>query len=81
MLILQYEDISRKHANLESEAFRAAERADNEERKISELEEELKVIISDTTQAHSVHCNPLKAYSHLSILGTPQAHYVHYIPI
>jgi hypothetical protein len=28
---------------LESEAFRAAERADNEERKISELEEELKV--------------------------------------
>ncbi len=40
---MQYEDISRKHANLESEAFRAAERADNEERKISELEEELKV--------------------------------------
>ena len=39
----QYEDISRKHNNIESEAARSAERADNEEKKIIELEEELKV--------------------------------------
>jgi len=40
----KYEDIHRKHTNLESEAARAAERADLEEKKIMELEEELKVV-------------------------------------
>jgi len=40
----KYEDISRKHTNIESEAHRSAERADNEEKKIGELEEELKVV-------------------------------------
>jgi len=40
----KYEDISRKQANLETEAARATERADNEEKKIMELEEELKVV-------------------------------------
>merc|ERR1712060_135008 len=39
----KYEDIARKHANLESEAQRSNERADLEEKKIQELEEELKV--------------------------------------
>jgi len=40
----KYEDISRKHNNLEAESLRANERADNEEKKISELEEELKLV-------------------------------------
>merc|ERR1711971_1516547 len=39
----KYEDIARKHTNLESEAQRSNERADLEEKKIQELEEELKV--------------------------------------
>ena len=42
-MTVQYEDISRKHTNLDSEATRASERADMEEKKIMELEEELKV--------------------------------------
>merc|ERR1712156_1082190 len=40
----KYEDISRKHNNLDAESMRANERADNEEKKISELEEELKLV-------------------------------------
>ena len=40
---LQYEDIHRKHVSLETESQRATERADMEENKIMELEEELKV--------------------------------------
>lgn len=40
----KYDDIYRKHANLESEAARATERAVLEETKISELEEELKIV-------------------------------------
>ena len=40
----KYEDIARKHNNLELEAARANERADIEERKINELEDELKVV-------------------------------------
>jgi len=40
----KYEDIYRKHTNLETEAARAAERADNEDKKIKELEDELKVV-------------------------------------
>merc|ERR1712029_450751 len=39
----KYEDIARKHNNLELELARANERADTEEKKIKELEEELKV--------------------------------------
>ena len=46
----KYEDISRKHTNLESEAMRANERADNEEKKIRELEEELKVVGNNLQQ-------------------------------
>jgi chromosome segregation ATPase len=40
----KYDDIYRKHVNLESEAARATERAELEEKKISELEEELKIV-------------------------------------
>merc|ERR1712241_1045044 len=40
----KYEDISRKNNNLELELARANERADNEEKKIRELEEELKIV-------------------------------------
>jgi len=46
----KYEDISRKHNNLESEYMRANERADNEEKKIMELEEELKVVGNNLQQ-------------------------------
>jgi len=46
----KYEDISRKHNNLESEYMRANERADNEEKKILELEEELKVVGNNLQQ-------------------------------
>ncbi|XP_023340117.1 tropomyosin [Eurytemora carolleeae] len=46
----KYEDISRKHTNLETENARATERADNEEKKISELEEELKVVGNNLQQ-------------------------------
>ena len=47
---MKYDDISRKHTNLETEAQRANERADNEEKKISELEEELKVVGNNLQQ-------------------------------
>lgn len=40
----KYDDIYRKHVNLESEAARATERAELEENKIAELEEELKIV-------------------------------------
>merc|ERR1712106_2365 len=40
----KYEDIARKHNNLDAESMRANERADNEEKKINELEDELKVV-------------------------------------
>lgn len=40
----KYDDIYRKHQNLESECGRATERAELEEKKISELEEELKIV-------------------------------------
>jgi len=46
----KYEDISRKQANLETEAMRATERASNEEKKISELEDELKVVGNNLQQ-------------------------------
>jgi len=46
----KFEDISRKHTNLETEAARANERADNEEKKITELEEELKVVGNNLQQ-------------------------------
>merc|ERR1719189_3070289 len=46
----KYEDIARKHTNLESEAQRSNERADNEEKKIRELEEELKVVGNNLQQ-------------------------------
>merc|ERR1719402_1787957 len=39
----KYEDISRKHTSLETEAQRAVERANQDESKIIDLEEELKV--------------------------------------
>jgi len=40
----KYEDISRKHTSMESEAQRAAERAEHDESKIIDLEEELKIV-------------------------------------
>jgi len=40
----KYDDIYRKHVNLESECARATERAELEEKKIAELEEELKIV-------------------------------------
>merc|ERR1712002_1342790 len=46
----KYEDIARKHNNLDAEAIRANERAVNEELKISELEEELKVVGNNLQQ-------------------------------
>merc|ERR1712072_517948 len=46
----KYEDIARKHTNLESEAQRSNERADMEEKKIQELEEELKVVGNNLQQ-------------------------------
>ena len=46
----KYEDIARKQNNMDSEALRANERADNEEKKISELEEELKVVGNNLQQ-------------------------------
>jgi len=46
----KYEDIARKHNNLDAEAIRANERAVNEEMKISELEEELKVVGNNLQQ-------------------------------
>jgi len=46
----KYEDISRKHANLETEAQRAAERAEHDESKIIDLEEELKVVGNNLQQ-------------------------------
>merc|ERR1712121_329837 len=46
----KYEDIARKHNNLDAESIRANERADNEEKKISELEEELKVVGNNLQQ-------------------------------
>merc|ERR1711992_182384 len=41
---------ARKHTNLESEAQRSIERADLEEKKIQELEEELKVVGNNLQQ-------------------------------
>jgi len=46
----KYEDINRKYANLDSESQRAAQRADDEDKKILELEEELKVVGSNLQQ-------------------------------
>jgi len=46
----KYEDINRKYANLESESQRAAQRADDEDKKILELEEELKIVGSNLQQ-------------------------------
>merc|ERR1711923_584158 len=46
----KYEDIARKHNNLELGLARANERADNEEKKIRELEEELKVVGNNLQQ-------------------------------
>jgi len=46
----KYEDIARKHTNLETEAQRSNERADLEEKKIQELEEELKVVGNNLQQ-------------------------------
>merc|ERR1711997_1109509 len=46
----KYEDIARKHNNLDAESMRANERAVNEEMKISELEEELKVVGNNLQQ-------------------------------
>jgi len=46
----KYEDISRKHTSLESEAQRAAERAEHDESKIIDLEEELKVVGNNLQQ-------------------------------
>ena len=46
----KYEDISRKNNNLELELARANERADTEEKKIKELEEELKVVGNNLQQ-------------------------------
>jgi len=46
----KYEDIARKHNNLEAEALRANERADNEEKMIGELEDELKVVGNNLQQ-------------------------------
>jgi len=46
----KYEDINRKYANLDSESQRASQRADDEDKKIVELEEELKVVGSNLQQ-------------------------------
>jgi len=46
----KYEDISRKHTSLETEAQRAAERAEHDESKIIDLEEELKVVGNNLQQ-------------------------------
>ena len=46
----KYEDINRKYANLDSESQRASQRADDEDKKIEELEEELKVVGSNLQQ-------------------------------
>merc|ERR1712214_35299 len=40
----KYDDISRKLATLESDSVRAAERADSAEKKIADIEEELRVV-------------------------------------
>merc|ERR1712218_645431 len=50
----KYEDIARKHTNLESEAQRSNERADMEEKKIQELEEELKGVGNYQKQLHEL---------------------------
>merc|ERR550519_897501 len=46
----KYEDISRKHTSLETEAQRAVERANQDESKIIDLEEELKVVGNNLQQ-------------------------------
>jgi len=43
----KYEDINRKFVNLESESARASMRADEEDKKITELEEELRIVGSN----------------------------------
>ena len=46
----KYEDINRKYVNLDTESQRAAMRADEEEKKIIELEEELRIVGSNLQQ-------------------------------
>lgn len=46
----KYEDINRKYVNIETESGRAAVRADEEEQKIIELEEELRIVGSNLQQ-------------------------------
>lgn len=46
----KYEDINRKYVNLDAESGRAAQRADEEEKKILELEEELRIVGSNLQQ-------------------------------
>ena len=43
----KYEDISRKYVNIQSEKDRAFLRADEEEKKMIELEDELKIVGSN----------------------------------
>ena len=46
----KYDDINRKYVNIESESQRAAVRASEEERKITELEDELRIVGSNLQQ-------------------------------
>jgi len=46
----KFEDISRKYVNLDTESHKAVQRADEEENKILELEEELKIVGSNLQQ-------------------------------
>ena len=46
----KYDDINRKYVNIESESQRAAIRASEEERKITELEDELRIVGSNLQQ-------------------------------
>ena len=46
----KYDDINRKYVNIESESQRATVRASEEERKITELEEELRIVGSNLQQ-------------------------------
>ena len=46
----KYDDINRKYVNIESESQRATVRASEEERKITELEDELRIVGSNLQQ-------------------------------
>ena len=46
----KYEDINRKYVNIETDSQRAVQRADEEEHKIIELEDELRIVGSNLQQ-------------------------------